>query len=119
MIKTQIYKEKYLKYKIKYLNLKKEQNGGSKLKNTSNKPCDKNSNCCPHMHPSGNKYAPARSKHILKYKGSKYKLKTCCQACGDSMQDLAKKDPKKFANKYIKKIDDKGNIHAMNQHTKK
>ena len=71
------------------------------------------------MHPSGNKYAPARSKHILKYKGSKYKLKTCCQACGDSMQDLAKKDPKKFANKYIKKIDDKGNIHAMNQHTKK
>lgn len=115
----QNFQQKYLKYKAKYLNLKNKQTGGASLKNTKNKLCTKNSNCCPHMHPTGNKYAPTSTKHVLKYKGSSYKLKTCCKACGDSMQEMAKKHPKKFSKKYIKKIDDKGNIHAKNQHTGK
>ena len=46
----QNFQQKYLKYKAKYLNLKNKQSGGASLKNTKNKPCSKNSNCCPHMY---------------------------------------------------------------------
>ena len=43
---------------------------------------------------------------------------TCCQMCGDAMNNLAKQNPKQFAKLYIHKKDEKGNIHAKNRHTK-
>ena len=39
--------------------------------------------------------------------------------CGDSMKLLAKTKPSLFKKTYIKKIDEKGNIHAKNKKTGK
>ena len=65
------------------------------------------------------RYAATGTKHVLKYKGKSYRLMTCCKMCGDSMNDIAKRNPAKFAKLYIDSIDAKGNIHAKNRHTGK
>lgn len=91
-------------------------------KNRKNRSCKsrKFTACCPHMSPdSSGKYASTATKHVLKYRGNKYRLMTCCQMCGDSMNSLAKSNPNKFFKLYIDHIDKKGNIHAKNRATGK
>lgn len=90
--------------------------------NTNNRSCKsrKFTACCPHMPPDTNgRYASTATKHVLKYKGNKYTLMTCCKMCGDNMNTLARQNPKKFAKLYIHHIDNIGNIHAKNRHTGK
>ena len=100
----------------------KKRHSKKTLKNTKNRSCKsrKFTSCCPHMGPDVNgKYATTAIKHVLKYKGKKYRLMTCCQMCGDDMNNLSKKNPKAFAKIYIDHIDKKGNIHAKNRVTGK
>ncbi len=91
-------------------------------KNTKNKSCRSKrfTACCPHMAPDHlGRYAVTATKHVLRYKNKGYHLKTCCKMCGDSMKLLANTKPSLFKKTYIKKIDEKGNIHAKNKHTGK
>ena len=55
---------------------------------------------------------------ILLYKKNKYKLKTCCLNCANEMNKISKNNPDLFKKLYINDIDEKGNIIAMNRHTK-
>ena len=104
----------------------KKMTGGTRrrktLRNMKNKSCKSKhfTACCPHMAPDDKgRYAATGTKHVLKYKGKNYRLMTCCKMCGDSMNDIAKRNPSKFAKLYINSIDAKGNIHAKNRHTGK
>lgn len=100
----------------------KKKQSKKQLRNTKNKSCKsrKFTACCPHMPPDKDgKYMTTATKHILEYKDKKYNLMTCCPMCGDTMNRLAKRNPKKFAKLYIDKIDNRGNIRAKNRHTGK
>ena len=110
------------------INIEMQKKGGKTRKksttrkkiNTNNKSCKSKrfTACCPHMAPDfKGRYAATGTKHTLKYKGKKYKLSTCCKMCGDAMKLMAKSKPGLFKKTYIKKIDNKGNIHAKNRKT--
>lgn len=72
--------------------------------------------CCPHMSPDGDgHYRATNEKNIIEYKGHKYELWTCCQACADNMKKIAKNE-KEFTKKYVHGMEGT-TLLAKNQHT--
>ena len=52
---------------------------------------------------------------FIEYKGHKYELWTCCQACADNMKKMAKNE-KEFTKKYVHGMEGT-TLLAKNQHT--
>lgn len=92
------------------------------LRNTRGKPCAARdfTACCPHNPPDARgRYAATNEKSVLKLRGKKYALHTCCLMCADAMNALAAKDPAKFERQYVARRDAAGAIMAKNPHTGK
>jgi hypothetical protein len=88
------------------------------MNNTRDEPCKKNNftACCPHMPPDDKRrYAATNEKTILKYKGKKYELHTCCLMCSQALNKLAK-NVTKF-NKEHKPIIKDGYLYLANKYT--
>ena len=111
-------------YKPKAANKTRKKTGlvGKNLKNTRNRKCSskKSTACCPHMPPDNKeRYAATNEMTVLKYRGKKYELHTCCKMCGSSMNRLAASNPDRFKKIYISRFNKRGDIIAKNKHTDK
>ena len=111
------------KSKTKKRKTHKRRKGGSKTrksKNSNNKSCSSKNmtSCCPHMPPNEKgQYAATSGMKPLHYKGSTYKLFTCCPMCAIAMNKLAKSNPAKFEKEYKVKVTEKGHLKLANKHT--
>ena len=88
------------------------------MNNTRDEPCKKNNftACCPHMPPDDKRrYVATNEKTLLKYKGKKYELHTCCLMCSEALNKLAK-NVRKFNKLHIPIIKN-GHLYLANKHT--
>ena len=88
------------------------------MNNTRDEPCKKNNftACCPHMPPDDKRrYVATNEKTLLKYKGKKYELHTCCLMCSEALNKLAK-NVRKFNKLHIPIIKD-GHLYLANKYT--
>ena len=88
------------------------------MNNTRDEPCKKNNFtvCCPHMPPDDKRrYVATNEKTILKYKGKKYELHTCCLMCSQALNKLAK-NVTKFDKEHKPIIKD-GHLYLANKYT--